>query len=336
MAVTRVTKGLRYSTQALLASVFAALMIVVMPGTQAHADPTVAEIEAQISKVWAQAEPLIEEYNGVHESYRKNKAKQAELEKKLEPLRLQIDLAHVRVGALAAEIYKNQGANTFNAIVTAGSPETLADQLSFLDLMARQQEQQISGVTELMASYDAQKVPLDALVADLAKQDADLAAKKKDIESRLAELQKLRSKAYGTTGSTGGYRPWPCPAKYEPTNGYKVAKFACSQAGKPYVWAASGPNSYDCSGLTLRAWAQVGVYLPHKALYQSQSIPEVSRANLQLGDLVFYYSPIHHVGVYVGDGKIMHAPSFGDFVRMADMDAAGPINAAMPFGRPKS
>jgi cell wall-associated NlpC family hydrolase len=334
VATTRVTKRLRYSVRALLASVFAAL-IVVLPGAHAHADPTVAEIEAQISKVWAQAEPLIEEYNGVHEDYRKNKAKQVELEKKLAPLRLQIDLAHVRLGALAAEIYKHQGANTFSAIISAGSPDVLADQLSFLDIAAREQQRQISGVTDLMDKYNVQKAPLDVLVAGLAKQDADLAAKKKTIEARLSELQKLRSKAYGTTGATGGYRPWPCPSKYEPTNGYKVAKFACGQAGKPYVWAASGPNSYDCSGLTLRAWAQVGVYLPHKALYQSQSIPEVSRANLQLGDLVFYFSPIHHVGVYVGNNKIMHAPTFGDNVRMADMDAAGPINSAMPFGRPR-
>jgi cell wall-associated NlpC family hydrolase len=306
-------------------------MIAVMPGTAAHAEPTVAEIEAQIRAVWQEAEPLIEEYNGVHENYRKNKAKQAELKKKLAPLQLQVDLAQVRVGALAAELYKHQGVNAFNAVVTSGSPETLADQLSYLDQLAREQERQLSGVNELMAKYNVQKAPLDALVADLAKQDADLAAKKKTIEARLTELQKLRTKAYGTTAGTGGYRPWPCPAAYEPTDGYKVAKFACSQAGDPYVWAASGPNSYDCSGLTLRAWAQVGVYLPHKAALQRTSTPSVSRANLKLGDLVFYYSPIHHVGVYVGNGKIMHAPSFGDHVRMADMDEAGPINS---FGRP--
>jgi cell wall-associated NlpC family hydrolase len=293
----------------------------------------VSDIEAQIRKVWSQAEPLIEDYNKVHEEYKKNKAKQSSLEKKLEPLRVQIDLAHVRVGALAASVYKSQGVNTFSAIITAGSPDVLADQLSFLDQMARQQERQLASVAELVNKYNAEKAPLDELVAGLAATDADLAKKKKDIEKRLDELQALRTKAYGSTGGTGSYRPWPCPAKYEPTDGYKAAQYACKQAGDPYVWAAAGPNSFDCSGLTLAAWKQVGVYLPHNANQQMRSIPSVSRSNVELGDLVFYYNPVHHVAIYVGDGKVMHAPSYGDHVRMMTIDDAGPVHS---FGRPKS
>ncbi len=165
---------------------------------------------------------------------------------------------------------------------------------------------------------------------ELAAQDKDLAAKKATIEGRLDELQRLRRAAYGTTGGTGSYRPWPCPATYAPTPGYQAAAFACAQAGKPYVWAAAGPNSYDCSGLTLRAWAQVGVYLPHNAAAQRRSMPYVDRANLQLGDLVFYYSDLHHVAIYVGDGKVMQAPMAGDVVRMTEMDRS-PIHS---FGRP--
>jgi cell wall-associated NlpC family hydrolase len=97
------------------------------------------------------------------------------------------------------------------------------------------------------------------------------------------------------------------------------------------VWAAAGPGSYDCSGLTLAAWQSVGVSLPHQSRSQRSSMPYVTRANLKVGDLVFYYGDIHHVAIYVGNNKIMHAPSAGDNVRMADMDAAGPINS---FGRP--
>jgi len=76
----------------LLASAIASLMIVVMPGTQAHADPTVTEIEAQITKIWGEAEPLIEEYNGVHEKYKKTQAQQADLAAKIEPLQRQVEL----------------------------------------------------------------------------------------------------------------------------------------------------------------------------------------------------------------------------------------------------
>jgi cell wall-associated NlpC family hydrolase len=317
--------------QMLLACAVASLVLVVMPGTEARADPTVTEVEAQIQRVWGDAEPLIEEYNGVHEQYRKNKAKQDELGKKVEPLQRQFELGQLRVGVISAEVYKGGQASAFNALVTSGSPRTFAEQLSFLDQLAREQGRQLQGVTTMKQEYDAQKAPIDKLVADLAAQDADLAKKKKSIDAQIAELQRLRIKAYGGTASAGSFRPWPCPSAYEPTNGYKAAKFACSQAGKPYVWAAAGPGSYDCSGLTLAAWQSVGVSLPHQSKSQRSSMPHVTRANLKVGDLVFYYGDIHHVAIYVGNNKIMHAPSAGDNVRMADMDAAGPINS---FGRP--
>jgi cell wall-associated NlpC family hydrolase len=311
--------------------VLAAAVFLAMPGTQARADPTVAEIEAQIQQIWGVAEPLIEEYNGVHEQYNKNKAQQADLAKKIEPLQRQVELGQLRVGVIANEVYKGGQANAFNAIVTSGSPGTLAEQLSFLDQLARDQERQLDGVNTMKQQFDAQKAPLDKLVADLAAQDADLAAKKTQIETQLAQLQTLRTKAYGSAGGTGSYRPWPCPSAYEPTNGYKAAKFACSQAGKPYVYGAGGPSSYDCSGLTAAAWQSVGVSIPHKASWQRSSMPSVSRANLKLGDLVFYYSDLRHVGIYVGDGKVMHAPQPGDHVRMAVMDNVAPIHS---FGRP--
>jgi cell wall-associated NlpC family hydrolase len=322
------------SLRAVLAAAVAALLLAGVAGSPARADPTTpAQIEKEIRDVWLKAEPLIEEYNGVHEQYKKNRAKQADLQKKLEPLQRQLDLAQLRIGAIAAQVYKGGQADAFNAVLSSGSPDMLADRLSYLDAMAREQQRQLTGVTTLKAQYDAQKAPIDQLVATLAKQDADLAKKKKDIEAKITQLQKLRRQAYGTTGATGSVRPWPCPATYEPTNGYKVAAFACKQAGKPYVWAADGPDSYDCSGLTLAAWKQVGVYLPHQSRDQRASIPTVTgRSNLKLGDLIFYYSPIHHVAIYVGDGKVMHAPSFGDVVRMATIDDAGPIHS---FGRPK-
>jgi peptidoglycan DL-endopeptidase CwlO len=157
-----------------------------------------------------------------------------------------------------------------------------------------------------------------------------LAAKRTAIEQRLDELQALRIKAYGTTGGTGGYRPRVCPAEYLPTPGYKAAAFACGEVGKPYVWGAAGPSAYDCSGITLVAWQQAGVFLPHNAAAQRRSMQYVNRADLQIGDLVFYYNDLSHVAIYVSDGKIINAPQPGDVVRMMSMETA-PIHS---FGRP--
>jgi len=308
-----------------------AFVLVVIPSTVAHADPTAAEVEAQISQVWAESEPLIEQYNSVHQQYEQNLARQAELTAAIEPLRLQFEVAQARVGVIAAQIYKGGDAGMMSAFLSGGTPQTMADRLSFLDTLARDQKVQLGQVVALKEDFDQQKAPIDKLVAELAAQDADLAAKKSVITERIDQLQALRRQAYGNSGGTGSFRPWPCPSTYAPTPGYTAAAFACAQAGLPYVWAAAGPDAYDCSGLVLQAWAQVGVYLPHNAAAQRRSMPYVDGADLQVGDLIFYGGDLHHVAIYVGDNKIMQAPQAGDSVRMTDMNAPGGIHS---FGRP--
>jgi cell wall-associated NlpC family hydrolase len=97
----------------------------------------------------------------------------------------------------------------------------------------------------------------------------------------------------------------------------KVLDYACAQLGDPYRWGADGPDSFDCSGLTQRAWAQAGVSLPHNAEMQARYGRRVKAADLQPGDLVFYHSPISHVGIYVGNKLMLHAPRTGEVVKIA-------------------
>ncbi len=315
-----------------LVAVLAAIITVPLFGisSAAYADPTVGQVEQQLNQAWREAEPLIEKYDLVHDQYLKNKAKQAQLQKQIAPLQAQLELAQSRVGVMAAQAYESGTVSPVTALLSTGSPNEFVDQLTYVDMLAKEQSEQLSSVKNARDKFDAQEKPLDALVAQLAQQDKDLAAQRAAINKKLDDLQKLRAKLYGSSGSTGVYRPWTCPAQYLDTKGYKAADFACKQAGKPYIWDAAGPNSYDCSGLTMTAWAQVGVYMPHNAAAQSASMTHVSRANLAIGDLVFYYSDISHVAIYVGDGHIMAAPAPGDVVRMQSLDSA-PIYG---YGRP--
>jgi peptidoglycan DL-endopeptidase CwlO len=316
-----------------LVGALAALLLVAFTANTAYADPSISEIERRINAVWADAEPLIEKYNRVHEKYQKNKAKQADLLKEVLPLQRQVDMARQRTGFIAAEIYRGGQASAFNGILSSGSPKALADQLTFLEYTARLQHRQIAGVAEMMREYDEKRAPVDALVAELAKQDADLAARRKVIMDKLDELGKLRLAAYGTTSGTGAFRPWPCPApdEYLPTKGWKAGQFACQQAGDDYSMGAAGPNTWDCSGLTMVAWQQAGVSLPHNAEDQRNAITSVKRVDLRVGDLVFYYGDLHHVAIYVGDGKVMHAPTYTDNVRMRVLEDVGPVHS---YGRP--
>jgi cell wall-associated NlpC family hydrolase len=313
---------------AILAAI-ASAAVVLLGATPAYAEPSVAEIEKQIDQAWNQLEPTIERHNATRQDLAAKKKQAGALAKKIQPLQGQIDVAMGRVSEFAVRAYKGDNTSAINAILTTGSPTMLADQLTVLEQFARRQAADVQAVVDLKEKYAAQKAPLDKLVAQLTKTEADLATKKTQIDAEIDKLQKLRIKVYGSGGG-GSLRPAPCPAAY-PGGGAGVAvKFACAQIGKPYVWGAEGPNSYDCSGLMLAAWAKAGVYLPHNAAKQRQVTGNVTRANLRAGDLVFYYSDLHHVGMYVGNGWVVHASQAGVPVKMKKIDD-GPINS---YGRP--
>ena len=99
-----------------------------------------------------------------------------------------------------------------------------------------------------------------------------------------------------------------------------IVNTALAQLGDRYVWAGAGPDVFDCSGLTQFAARAAGISLPHSSRMQSTMGQPVSRADLRPGDLVFFYNPVGHVGIYIGDGKMVHAPTSGDVVRIASVD----------------
>ncbi len=305
-------------------------LAVVAPARPVQAAPTCSEVNAQLDKMWEQLEPLIEQYNKVHEQLRQNKAQQDALAKQIQPLQLQVDIALARVSSISEYLYKAGPASMLNAVLTSGSPTTLADQLSTLDQLAKGQNASIRSVAETVNTFNEKKKPLDALVAQQTQQDASLNAKKSVIEKQQADMQKLRMSACGVDANGSSLRLAACPAEYYADKGSKAAQFACNQIGKPYIWAAAGPSSYDCSGLTQAAWASVGVSLPHYTVWQKNQTTRVSRSQLRPGDLVFYFGDVHHVGIYVGGGYIVHAPQSNDVVRMARIDQM-PVNS---YGRP--
>jgi cell wall-associated NlpC family hydrolase len=300
-------------------TVLGVVFAVLAPSTPAYAEPDPAAVESQIDKAWNELEPTIEQYNKVHGELQANQAKVADLQQKIQPLQLEVDLAMANVGGIAASAYKGGRASTLNAILTSGSPATLADQLTMLNVLVRGQRAQISDVAAARDKYAGDKKVLDALVAQQARQDADLGAKKAKITTQLADLQKLRQQTSGVAATN--FKPVACPVDYIPGPGGIAAKKACGLIGKPYIWAAAGPGGYDCSGLTLTAWAAAGVSLRHYTNWQWSDSKPVSRADLQPGDLVFFFKDLHHMGMYVGGGWMVHAPQTGDHVRMAKMDS---------------
>jgi len=172
---------------------------------------------------------------------------------------------------------------------------------------------------EAQAQYDAvaaQQAALQAEVDTYRAAFAQLSAQEK--QAAVAAHQDDRA-----SRSEDRKNPEPVPAAAPVVADSDAAQTAVdaamAQRGKPYVWAAGGPNSFDCSGLTAYAFRAAGITLPHSSLSQSKMGQPVSRDQLQPGDLVFFYSPVSHVGIYIGNGKMVHAPTSGDVVKVASL-----------------
>jgi cell wall-associated NlpC family hydrolase len=315
-------------------AVCAGLVIALGLSTSAQAAPTdPAAIEGQIDAAWNKLEPLIEQHNNVKAQLADNQAKVAGLAEQIRPLALQVDLAMGRVSSISAQAYKSGQASTFNALLSSSRPTTLADQLALLDAMAKSERAKIADVAKAKADYDAQKKPLDALVKKLSVQEAQLAEQEKTINDQITQYNKMRLDAYGTTASPGNPRLGACPVSYDGSTGSKAAQIACGKIGRPYIFGAEGPSTFDCSGLTKWAWAQATggkVDLYHYTVTQFEQTKRVTRDQLRPGDLIFFGSDMHHVGMFVGNNLMVNAPHSGDVVRMAPMDQM-PISG---FGRP--
>ncbi|GIJ22214.1 NlpC/P60 family protein [Micromonospora lutea] len=295
----------------------------------AWADPTVADLERRIDEDWNRLEPVIEQHNATRQDLAGKRREAEALAARIAPLQRQVDDALDRVGKLAARAYKGEQVRAVNMLLGSRSPGEVVEQLGLLDRYARFQQQDVRQASELRDELGTAKTRLDRTIAQLTRTEADLVAKRRQIDAEIDRLQRLRLRAYGKGGG-GPLRPAPCPASYPGGPAGEAVTFACAQIGKPYSWGAEGPNAYDCSGLTLAAWSRAGVSLPHNAARQRRVTASVSRDALRPGDLVFYYRDLHHVGMYVGDGWVVHASRAGQPVKMKRLDSS-PVHS---FGRP--
>ncbi|WP_438941287.1 C40 family peptidase [Micromonospora craterilacus] len=305
--------GLRRAARRVVVLVAAAAVGAGLLAAPAYAEPSVDEIEAQIDKQWRQLEPTIEQYNKVRAQLKVNREKSAGLEKKIQPLALEAELAMNRVADMASRYYISGPSQELGAVLLNAKPDMLGEQMAFLNRLAAQERKQLEGVVKIRKKYDGQKAKLDTLIASQEKQEKELAAKKKQIDAKIKQLE--RSLPVTTVKTTN------CPTiNGVVSNAARTAiRTACAQVGKPYVWGATGPNSFDCSGLTQYAYKAAGIYLTHFTGAQWNQGKAISRADARPGDLVFFFSDLHHVGLYLGNNQMVHAPRAGKPVNVSSI-----------------
>ena len=225
--------------------------------------------------------------------------------------------------------YKGETVSTVNAMLGSRSPSEVVSQLEMLDRFAHNQQQDVREVADLRDELAAQKAPLDEMVAQLARTEAQLAAKKKQIDAEIDRLQELRLEVYGSGGG-GPLRRQPVPAAIPAARRARRSGSPARRSASP----TSGGRRPELVRLLRADHGRMGagrrVSLPHNAARAEPRSPAVRQADLRPGDLVFYYSAISHVGMYVGNGWIVHASQAGQPVKMKKVDD-GPIHS---YGRP--
>lgn len=164
---------------------------------------------------------------------------------------------------------------------------------------------------------------------EAARKAAELARQQQERERQAREEAEQQQEESGGSTDTGGGTSTTDPTYA--TKAEKVLAFARAQIGKPYVWGATGPDSYDCSGLTQDAWQAAGVSIPRTTYDQVNAGTTVSLAQAAPGDLVFFYDDVTHVGIYIGDGMMIHAPKPGAYIREESIyyDGASSIHSVV-------
>jgi cell wall-associated NlpC family hydrolase len=291
--------------------------------TTAQATPSASDLQQQINTKSTQVEKVVESYNKLNELLKKTKALSAQIAAKIAPLQNQVDAAGVNVGQMAASAYKTGNLGGLSAILSGGSGGTLLDRLSVLDQLSKSRKAEVSGFTAMKQKFEAQKAEADNLIAQETAGIKQAAAAKAKIDGEIANLLALRKQAYGSATTSTARYTGSIPSVSG--NAGTAVRYAYNAIGAPYVYAAAGPynSGYDCSGLTEAAWSAAGRSLPHNAAMQWDVVAHISRSQLSAGDLVFY-SGLGHVAIYVGSGKVIHAPQPGESVKLASVDLLPP------------
>ncbi|MFC9847373.1 NlpC/P60 family protein [Streptomyces sp. NPDC060223] len=222
-----------------------------------------------------------------------------------------------RQKAAVDDYVTEQAAATEKRTEASQSLETLTTSQNALQASKTDVQQKLAKARELLSQLTVEeKARLAAIEEEQRKaaerKAAELAQQQAAADAAAQAAQESSSSA--TTGISGSATTTTTDAAYA-TKAAKALTFARAQVGKPYVWGATGPGSYDCSGLTQAAWKAAGVTLPRVTYDQVTAGTTVSLADAQPGDLVFFYGDVSHVGLYIGNGMMIHAPKPGAYVR---------------------
>ncbi|MFE2018577.1 NlpC/P60 family protein [Streptomyces sp. NPDC059499] len=314
---------------------------VALTSQAAHADPkpTKSEVKAKVDKLYHEAENATEKYNGAKEKQDKLKKQVDAIQDKV--AREQADLNTLRreLGSIATAQYRSGGIDPSVQLFLASDPDSFLDQASALDQLTAKQAESLQKIKAKQRTLAQQRKEAQEKLGTLADVREALGKNKQKFQSKLGEAQRLLNTltaAERATMAEGEQRASRAAGdRVELGNevpasalGAAALRAADTRVGMPYVRTATGPNSFDCSGLTQWAYAQAGVEITRTTFTQINRGTHIARSQLKPGDLVFF-SNTSHVGLYAGNNTVLHAPYPGAYVRYESMSTIGSYQAAV-------
>ncbi|MER7520086.1 NlpC/P60 family protein [Streptomyces sp. NPDC126499] len=329
-------------TAATLALASAATATVFQGSGHAAPRPTPAQVKAQVDRLYEEAEVATEKYNGAKEQADRARAAFDRLRDEAARRTDRLNRSRETLGAFAAAQYRSGGLDPAIQLALTSNPDQYLRRAALAEKAGDRQaaalasvRRELAAVRQLRGESEVRLRELQAHEAELRRQKTAVRGKLDAARALLARLtaeERARYAAAAAAGGHGGGSGGPAtvradrdsavrgPITAPTTRAAEAIAFARAQLGKPYVWGATGPSGFDCSGLTQAAWRAAGVSLPRTTYTQINAGRRVSRSELAPGDLVFFYSGISHVGLYIGGGQMIHAPRPGSPIRVAPID----------------
>jgi len=302
--------------------------------------PTVGQVQARINQLTSQFDRVSVQLDQASQQLSDAQSKLSQVRVHLNHADAQFQAAEASVAQAAAAEFEDSGATSVAGVLTSGDPSVVLQQGSLLQEMSGQrtaQTQQLLADAGELAGVEQQMQRTEDGISSLKSQ---LTAQKNSLghlltteKATLASLtvpqqQTVASNSIGASGTTTASYTGPTSTQAE-----KAVAFAYAQLGKPYQWGATGPNSYDCSGLAQAAWAAAGVAIPRDTYEQWAALPHISSSAIQPGDLL-YYDGVGHVAIYVGNGYMIDAPQTGMDVEKIPMDTGWYASTFVGAARP--
>ena len=284
--------------------------------------PSIGQVQQKLFRLMSLEDAAVQQYDQASQILASAKVRLAIVSREAARDRAQFELMRGKIGQIAAFAYENGNMTSFGALLTNPSPQTVIAQASILQHLSSDRTAELNSVITAARQYaSAQQIAQRTEAAVIALQRQRL-AKRKVIAAAVAKQKALLDTL--TTQQQAAISGGTTTAVYTgPTNTPqgKAVAFAYAQLGKPYVWGATGPGTFDCSGLVQAAWAAAGVAIPRTTYEQWAALPHVSMSAIQPGDLIFFDS-IGHVAIYVGNNMIIDAPQPGEYVEKVSLSSS--------------